>query len=329
MVALIGGERFEHVWTPEFIAALEQRGTFAIGDHTGLWTEEATAAEVRRHEVAIVGWDTRGLPAGLASDPGRLRHICCYSGTVRLFVPRELVEAGLVVTNWGDLPAGPVAEAAMTHLLAALHQIPTATRVLGSGGWGLEVSLNGSLDGLAVGVYGMGVIGSRFVDMIRPFGPRLMAFDPYVEQLPDSVARAESLEELCEWSEALVIHAGLSDETNGSVTADHLARLPDHGIVVNTARGAIIDQEALFAEVSSGRLRAGLDVLEPDWLDADHPVRRAEHLSITFHQLDQLHWPQRPGLTPMQRRTLEHVDRHVAGAAPRFAFDLDRYDRSS
>ena len=126
-----------------------------------------------------------------------------------------------------------------------------------------------------------------------------------------------------------MIHAGLSDETTGSVRAEHFAQLPDDGVVINTARGAILDQDALFAELSSGRLRAGLDVLEPDYLPRDHPMLALDNCLLSFHQLDQLQWPPRPGLTPMQQRCVDNIARFAAGEQPEWLFDSDRYDRST
>lgn len=329
---LARGPRFGKVWTPAFMAALERVGRVTFHEH-GAQLDDAEAAElIRPHDVAIAGWDTRMLPAELGGDPGALKYVCSYSGTIRPSVPRDLVAAGMPVSNWGDLPAPGIAESAMTLLLTCVHDLARIRRAQEAGEWGYDVSRAGTLNGLAVGIYGLGVIGRRFVEMLRPFGARIRAYDPYATELPDGVERADSLDDLCDWAEALVIHAGLSDETRGSVGAAQLARLPDAGIVVNTARGAIVDQAALFAEVASGRLRAGLDVLEPDRLDEDEPLRRSENAWFTFHKLTDEGgdpWPPRPGLTRMQRRCVEQIERFAAGETPEFLFDVDRYDRST
>lgn len=331
IVAVSGGRRYDTgVWTDEWIAALGAVGDLTFVDDDGSLTEDDVAALYRAHDVAIVGWTERAIPEALAADPGALRYVCCYSGTIRNAVPRSLISSGMLVSNWGDLPAPGVAEGAMTLLLASAHLVPAALTVQRVGGWGVDPVLRTGLDGLAVGVYGCGVVGVRFIEMLRPFRARVRVFDPYVTDFPPDVERAHTLDDLCAWSEALVIHAGLSDETERSVGAAQLARLRDWAIVVNTARGGIVHQEALFAELVSGRLRAGLDVLEPDLaLPADHPVRRLDNVILTFHQVSGGGWPPRPGLRPLQQRVIDQLERFARGETPQWTFDEVRYDRST
>jgi phosphoglycerate dehydrogenase-like enzyme len=190
----------------------------------------------------------------------------------------------------------------------------------------------GSLNRLRVGIYGLGVIGRRFVEMIRPFGAELTIFDPYLAEMPEGCSRATSLDELFAGSQAIVIHAALTDETRGSVTADLLARLPRHGVVINTARGGIVDQPALFAELKSGRLRAGLDVLEPDGLPEEHEARAWPNLILTAHRVDH-GWPDfnepPTELNEMQETCIDNLRRFFGGEPLRFTFDRARYLRST
>jgi phosphoglycerate dehydrogenase-like enzyme len=94
---------------------------------------------------------------------------------------------------------------------------------------GSEVVI-GRLEEAPVGIYGLGVVGRRFVAMLRPFNPVIRVYDPYVKELPEGCERAESLEALFSQSRIVVIHAGLPDATYKSVNAEMLARMPDHGI---------------------------------------------------------------------------------------------------
>lgn len=329
LVHIAGGPRNSEVWTDEFVAALAAQGDLTMRERTGPLADEDIASLVRAHDVAIVGWDSHGLPSALADDPGALRYVCSYSGTIRHTVPRQLIEAGIVVSNWGPLASDGVAEGAMALLLAGLKELPRFGGAQRSGGWGIDDGRIGTLLGLRVGIYGLGYAGCRFVDLLRPFGARMMAFDPYVDEFPGDVSRAVSLLELCDFAEALVVHAGLSAETRSTLDRECLARLVDEAVVVNTARGEIFDQEALFDELESGRIRAGLDVLDPDRLDTEHPLRAADNVMFTFHQVCSSAWPERPGLSPMHQLVVDQIGRFRRGEPVLHQFDLDRFDRSS
>jgi len=172
------------------------------------------------------------------------------------------------------------------------------------------------------------VVGQRFGEMLRPFGCVLRVYDPFAAQVPEYVERVFTLRELFEKSEIIVIHAGLTETTRGSITAELLALLPDQGVLVNTARGDIVDQEALFAELRSGRLRAGLDVLAvPERLATEHPARRWENLILTCHAISR-GWPRgnrTAGLRSLHQVCLDNLRRFRDGRDLRFVIDRQRY----
>ena len=334
LLHIANGSPDTNIWTPAFREALAQIGPLTIVEQGGAMDDASRAALIQETDVLLLGWAAAPIPAAIATNPGALRYVCNVTGEMKRWVLPELVESGLPVTNWGDAPAGVVAEGAMTLLLAVLKDLHQQVQNIRRDGWGLDASrTGGTIDGLRVGVYGCGVIGRAFIELIRPFRPVLRVFDPYAKELPEGCARAASLEELFDNAQAIVIHAGLNDETRGSVTADLLRRLPRYGVVINTARGAIVNQEALFAELASGRLRAGLDVLEPDTLPAGDPARSWENCVFTSHQISRL-WPsgdQPPSLLPpsAHRICLDNLRRFVAGEPLRFRVDPVAYRRQT
>ena len=321
------------VWIEPFIARLKEIGELTILEDGNAMTEDERAERIREYDILVTCWEAAAVPVSLAKDCGALKYICNVSGTVRKFIPIEIVDAGIPVTNWGDAIAGRVAEGAFALLMACLKNLSARQRTIRSGGWkpGDDFSA-GMLEGLKVGIYGYGVIGRRFVEMLRPFRPEILIYDPYVTDFPEDCVVASSLDELFSRSEAVVIHAGLSDETRGSVTAGLLAKLPDNGIVINTARGGIVDQDALFAELQRGRLRAGLDVLEPDRLPTDHPARQWENLILTAHcmsKLGSVEESRRDKLDSIHLICLDNIRRFLAREALRFVMDRIRYERST
>ncbi len=319
------------LWLPEFTRRLSGLGELRICPDTAAWTEGEVLDALRHADVVLTGWNSRALPVALAGARGRLRYICHLTGTMRAIIPRELVAAGIPVTNWGDAPADGVAEAALALLLGCLKVLPAHGATRRAGGWHPpELAQSGTLRGLRIGLYGYGVVGRRFHALLRPFQPVVSVYDPLAAALPDDARPVGSLLALFAGSDAVALHAALTPETRGSVRAEHLAALRDHGILINTARGDLLDQTALFAELERGRLRAGLDVLaKPEMLAADHPARHWTNLILTGHKLWTENWPDPGRLGPLHVTALDNLARFARGEDLRFRIDERRYDLST
>ena len=321
------------IWSAVFRTALAEVGELTLVEDGANLDEAQRTSMIRGCDVVLLGWGAMPLPADIVADRGRLRYVCNITGEMKGWVSPALVDSGLPVSNWGDAPAFAMAEGAMTLLLATLKDLHRHIQLIRGDGWFIDTaSTGGSLRGLNVGIYGCGVIGQAFIELIRPFRPMLHVFDPFLAETPAGCSRVASLAELFDVSQAVVVHAGLNPGTRASVTADLLRRLPRHGIIINTARGGVIDQEALFAELASGRLRAGLDVLEPDSLPERHPARTWENCLLTAHQIGR-DWPD-DGLPPtrldeMHRICLDNVRRFAAGQPMRFVVDPVTFRRQT
>lgn len=319
----------QHI-APAFFAAVEKIPGLAL-TLVPDW-EEMPPAELlrllREHDLLIASRAPR-LPDELAVQPGRLKYICYLHGTMRKAIGLPIVRSPIVVTNWGDSAGSGLAQTSLLLLLAVFRDLHKRIMAVRRGGGRGIVSMGTDLARLRVGIYGCGFAGREFARLLRPFGCRMTVFDPYVAQLPEGCARAASLRELFAASHTIVIHAGLTDETHHSVTRDLLALLPDQGIVINTARGAIVDQEALFDELKAGRLRAGLDVLWPDDLPCDHEARRWENLIWTCHDCGGKPWPEEgvEGTLDHYRVALNNIRAFVEGRPLEFVVDETRYAR--
>lgn len=334
MIHAAAGNAESRIWTPVFRRELEIIGTLEIIENAGLSGEAEMLARLRQADVLLGSWGSLRIPDALAADPGRVRYLCCVTGGVRGFVTLAHIDAGLPVTNWGDTPAHAVAEGAVCLLLAALKGLHAQiVAVRGGSEADYPHRGGGTLRGLNVGLYGFGVIGRKFAELLRPFGCVMRVYDPFASEFPDYVIRVASLEELFRASEAVAIHAGLTEATRGTVTAPLLALLPRHGILINTARGDIVDQAALFRELEGGRLRAGLDVLaEPERLPADHPARQWRNLIWTCHDIER-EWPsdgQLPETLHLRHEVcLDNLRRFSEGRPLRFVMDRRRYELST
>lgn len=329
LMHIASGQPVAAIWNDLFVDGLANFGDLeVIADGAGMPDSER-ARRIRGCDVLLTGWGAAPVPVEIAPAPGRLAYICHITGGMRDQIPPAVIDAGIPVTNWGDAPANGVAEGSMALLLAVMKDLRAQTSRIEHGEWAMDMERHGgSLWQLNVGVYGCGAIGRRFIELLRPFGALIRVFDPYVSDVPTDAQRVDSLEDLFRGAAAVVIHAGLNDATRNSVTADLLALLPRHGILINTARGGIVDQRALFHELATGRLRAGLDVLEPDSLPPDHPARQWENLTLSCHHIE-YPWPSfgkaATRLTRMQEVALDNIRRFREGEPLRFQMTHDRY----
>ncbi|MCC5789230.1 MAG: hypothetical protein JJT75_06320 [Opitutales bacterium] len=338
IISLHQREANERTWTPYFTRQVESLGDYTRYENIAEWSDGQKAEKIREADVLLTGWDASSVPAELSENPGRLRYICHIHGEIRRIISRELISSPILVSNWGPAPGPGVAEGAMTLLLSSLKMIPAHVTEKRAGQWQIkQKEWGGTLRNLRVGVYGMGVIGREVVKLLTPFGSCLKGFDPYAGNWPETVQRMASLNDLFAEIDALIVTAGLNEETRHSVAAEQLARLPDGGIVINVARGAIIDQNALLAEVRDGRLRAGLDVLDTDgkdWMEPDDADRQLPNLLLTGHSVSFSPWNHSlPGnenlLVPFQEICLENLRRFRDGEEPLYCFTPERYDLST
>jgi phosphoglycerate dehydrogenase-like enzyme len=244
-------------------------------------------ARMRSVDMAIIGRASPRFPVELASDLGRLRYVCHCYGTIKPYIPKELVSAGLIVSNWGDAVES-VAEGAMAMLFCLLKQLVTLNQFAKTGkDLRIYQEYRCSLRDLNVGLYGFGPIGRHMGRMLDAFGAKVAIYDPYAKDVPGHVRRCDSLRDLFASCQAISIHCGLNDQTKNSVTRDLLDLLPQGGIVINTARGHIVDEVALAGLVAEGRLLAGLDVIadEQKWDWAGSPLAPYPGTILTLHNI--------------------------------------------
>ena len=165
---------------------------------------------------------------------------------------------GVAVTNTPGVLDAATADLAFGLLLAALRRIVEGDRYVRDGRWGTDwaeaVLLAEEVSGATLGVVGLGRIGSAVARRARAFDMRVL----YTRRSPDPESMA--LDDLLAEADVVSLHLPLTEETHGLIDARRLALMRDGACLVNTARGAIVDEEALVRELVSGRLRAGLDV---------------------------------------------------------------------
>jgi D-3-phosphoglycerate dehydrogenase len=192
---------------------------------------------------------------------------------------------GIAVINQPAYAAAEVATHALALLLALERRLSPSDAFVRAG-WRGPLDLGGvrALDDATVGVVGGGRIGQAFVERVRPLVRQVVVYDPAPVSLPPGVERAADLPDLLRRSDMLSLHLPLIPATKGLIGRDELRLLPAGAVVVNVARGGIIDEDALAELLHSGHLAgAGLDVFETEPLPATSPLLAAPNILFSPH----------------------------------------------
>jgi phosphoglycerate dehydrogenase-like enzyme len=170
-------------------------------------------------------------------------------------------------------------------MLAASRDIAAADAAMRAGRFQEGVRLGTVLRGKTLGIVGLGRIGVEMAGFGRALGMTLLAWSQNLtpERASAAGARLVSKEELLAQSDVVTLHLVLSARTRGVIGGADLARMKPGALLVNTARGPLVDEGALLAALGAGRIRAALDVFDEEPLPAAHPLRRAPNTVLTPH----------------------------------------------
>ena len=254
--------------------------------------------------LAVVGEQVDA--ATLVRFPG-LRVVANYGAGYDLVDVEACRARGVVVTNTPGVTAAATADLTLGLILAVQRRIASGDRFVRTGRWGsgwADEPLRGEeVSGSTLGIVGFGRIGAAVAQRARGFEMRVL----HTRRSADGDAAYRELDELLAEADVVSLHVPLTDETRGFVDARRLALMRDGACLVNTSRGPVVDEQALVAELVSGRLRAGLDVFanEPE---VPEELYGLENVVMTPH-LGTATWATREAMTRVLVENLLAVER--------------------
>jgi len=268
----------------------------AIGNQARLMhvpsQQEALAAALGAADGLVDAAIRVPLTDAMVRAAPRLKVVSCASTGTDHVERGEVDRRGIVVRSLMDSPdvirgLTPAAELSWALVLACARKLPAALAHVRDGGWEREKFPGLMLNGRQLGLIGCGRIGGWMARYAVAFGMRVVGYDPHCVEWPATIER-RSCEELMETSDIVSVHVPLTTETRGLISAVLLNRIKPGAILINTSRGAIVDEAALLACLQSGRIgAAGLDVLNGEPVVATHPLveyaRSHDNLLITPH----------------------------------------------
>jgi len=303
-------QTYQRMRLPEQEDALRALGTVVFCLDAGPLPDEEYAALWAGADAVLTGWGTRPPIPAMLDRALRLRVISHTAGSVR-WLPRYALEKGIVVTSAQAAIARTVAEYCLLSAITLLRRrSPSET-----------------LYGKTVGLVGFGHVARLFRALLAPFGGRVLACDPALgdeDAARFAVERAD-LSALLSDSKVISLHAPEIPATRGLIGARELALIRDGAVFLNSARGRLVDTDALTGALETGRFSAALDVTEPEPLPPDHPLRGLPNVLLTPH----IAGPTDDDLPEMTRLALAELARVLGGLPPLYPISLETYDRMS
>lgn len=316
-----------HAFGPDHLARLERIGTLLDPAPLTRLDDDRARAVLAETEVLLGHWGCPTLTADVLALAPRLECFAYAAGTVKWQVTDAVWERDLLVTSAAAANAVPVAEYTVAMILLAnkgvllvreLQRDPTLRLPLDLGRVGNV--------GKTIGIIGASFVGRLVIELLRPFDLRVRCYDPYLsddEATRLGVRRDDDLLELCRNVDVLSLHAPDIESTRNMLRAEHFAALRDGAVFVNTARPALVDQDALEAELVAGRISAVLDVATPDPLPADHRLLSLANVFVTPHVAGSMGTE----LARMADLAIDEIERFATGLPPLHPVrraDLDR-----
>ena len=276
--------------------------------------EEALAAAARGAVGLLVCFAPVTGPVIEAAAQGGCRVIARYGIGYDNVDVEAATRAGIVVTNVPDYCLDEVADHTLALILAALRAVVPAAALVREGAWERPPAAIHRLAGRRLALLGLGNIGRRVAARARAFEFEVVAHDPYAAgPAPEGVTLVAELEEALAGADVVSLHTPLTEETRHLVDARAIGLMRRAPVLVNTARGGLVDTDAVVAALDSGALSwAALDVLDTEPPPPDHPIRAHPRAIVTPHMA----FHSEEAVEELQRRAAEEVARALRDEAP-------------
>jgi len=242
---------------------------------------------IKGADICITCWGTPPFTKEILDNADRLKLIAHSAGTVKPIVTDYVWEKGIRVTSAAPAIAVAVAEMTLGLMIISLRRIIQFNRLTHEGFWKTdeEISKTRSLYGVTVGIVSASHVGRNVIKLLKNFDVEILLYDPYVskEEAEKLGVKLASLEELMSKSDVVSLHAPSIPETYHMINRDNIKLLKPGAILINTARGSLVDESALIERLAKGDIFACIDVTDPEPPDINSPLRKLPNVILTPH----------------------------------------------
>lgn len=282
---LMNAQTRKNVFTDRILAELNRLGDVVMNE-TGETGPEIVKQLIRDADIAVTSWGNGPLTADILDCAPQLKLVAHAAGSVKPIISDALFDRSIALISSAVVLSRGVSETALGFTISAAKNFYQLNQLVHDGGWEHDRKSITELFDITIGVIGCGYAGAHYIELLQPFSVSILAYDPYQDAAKIKAFGAEktSLERILQESDIISLHAPSIPETRHMINAETLAMMKNDVILINTARGSLIDETALYAHMKSGKIKyACLDVTDPEPPAADNPLRTLPNCVITPH----------------------------------------------
>lgn len=274
-----------NIFNDEHMKRLARIGDVVYFNKLGALSADDAAELIAGADIAVTSWGSPAFGPSILDQAPNLQLIMHAAGTVKPIMTPEVQRRGIRVGSSNPELGRRVAETALGLTIVSIKNVWQLIQDTRQGEWGRNRRRAKELYEVTIGVIGAGNTGKHYISLLRSFHVRILVFDPVLteEQIRELGGVKADLEQLMRESDVVSIHAPSIPATNKMINAERLKWMKDDAVLINTARGSIIDEDALIAELKLGRLWACLDVTNPEPPSLDHPFRTLPNVTLIPH----------------------------------------------
>lgn len=266
-IALLANtERQEQVFTKGHIDTLGEMGELLINELTAGPDEAEAAKIIKDADIAITSWDCPALTENVLTSAPNLKLIVHAAGSVKGIVTDKMWEQGIRISSGAAALGRGVAETALGLSITALKNIYNLNKLTSMGGWNSQNHTVTDIYNVTFGIIGAGYAGRHFIKLLHSFEVDIVLYDPTMseKECTELGVKKVNLMEMMKVSDVVSLHAPSLPVTKNMINSLTLSAMKDGAVLINTARGTLVNESDLIAELRKGRITACIDVTSPE-----------------------------------------------------------------
>ena len=285
IAVLANTDRQAQVFKTVHIEKLKRFGEVILNNNFEGPDKDTAAVLLKDADIAITSWNCPKLTASVLDSAPNLRLVLHAAGSVKGIVSDDMWERGIRISNAAAALGKGVAETALGFTISSLKNFWNLSNVTRFGGWNGHNDTVREIYDVIIGVIGAGYAGKHFIKLLQHFDVDVLLYDPTLDeqQCQAMGAKKTELDSLMMNSDVISIHAPSIPKTRHLINAVNLSLMKDRAVLINTARGTIIDEAALISELKLGRISACIDVTDPEPPSEFNELRDLPNVILTPH----------------------------------------------